>query len=249
MKTKIFLLSAFMLIVALALTSTASAAIPHLMNFQGKATDKTGVPLNGAYNLTFRIYDSETGGTLKWSETQTNIQVSNGIFQVQLGSVTPLNLPFDGAYWISLEINTDGEMSPRTRLASVPYAYKAESLMDASPRVLMWYLPHDVEVGTNKSAYLVVPFSGEIVKATAYAKTSPVGAMTLKIDINKNGTTIWGNQDNRLQFASGANTATSSTFTTTSVAENDYFTLDIDSIGSTLPGTDITVMLQIKETK
>jgi len=62
----------------------------------------------------------------KWTETQTAIQISNGIFQVQLGSVTPLNLPFDESYWISIEINTDGEMSPRTRLASVPYARNAE---------------------------------------------------------------------------------------------------------------------------
>ena len=146
------------------------------------------------------------------------------------------------------EINTDGEMSPRTLLASVPYAYKAESLVNAPTRVLTWYLPHDAEVGTNKSAYLIVPFSGQIVQATAYAKTAPTGAMALKIDIHKNGTTIWGDQNNRLQFVAGANTATSSTFTTTSVTANDCFTVDIDSVGSTLPGTDITVILQIKET-
>ena len=126
MKIKLILLSAFLLGAALIFTFTASAAIPHLMNFQGKATDKVGAPLNGTYNLTFRIYNSETDGTSKWSETQTNISISNGIFQVQLGSVTPLSLPFDESYWISIEINTDGEMYPRTRLASVGYAYTAE---------------------------------------------------------------------------------------------------------------------------
>jgi len=247
MKTKLIILSVLLLVTALAFTFTASAAIPHIINFQGKATDKVGAPLNGAYNLTFRIYNAETGGTSKWSETQTAIPISNGIFQVQLGSVTPLNLPFDEAYWISLEINSDGEMSSRTKLSSVPYAYKAESLTESPTRVLTWYLPYYAEVGINKSAYLVVPFSGEIVKATAYAKTAPTGEVILRIDINKNGTTIWGNQDNRLQFAAGANAATSSTFTTTSVNENDCFTVDVDSVGSTQPGRDITVMLYIKE--
>ena len=102
------------------------------MNFQGKATDKSGVPLNGTYNLTFSIYDSEIGGSPKWTETQPNIPISNGIFQVQLGSVTPLNLPFDETYWISIAINTDGEMSPRTKLVSVGYAVMAETAGYAS---------------------------------------------------------------------------------------------------------------------
>jgi len=133
MKTKLVLLSAFLLASALALTLTASAAIPHLMNFQGKATDKTGSPLNGTYNLKFRIYNTETGGTPKWTETQPNIPISNGIFQVQLGSVAPLNLTFNESYWISIEINTDGEMSPRTRLASVGYAYMAETASNSIP--------------------------------------------------------------------------------------------------------------------
>ena len=137
MKTKLILLSAFFLIAALTFTFTASAAIPHLMSYQGKATDKSGMPLNGTYNLTFRIYNSETGGTAKWTETQTNIPISNGIFQVQLGSIAALNLPFDESYWISLEINADGEMSPRTRLASVPYAYKAETFSE--PAVIPFY--------------------------------------------------------------------------------------------------------------
>lgn len=140
MKTKLLLLSVFFLVSALAFISTASADIPHLMNYQGKATDKSGAPLNGTYNLTFRIYNSETGGIAKWSETQPNIPISNGIFQVQLGSVTSLNLPFDESYWISIEINSDGEMSPRTRLASVPYAYKAEAANNSVPTgvIMAW---------------------------------------------------------------------------------------------------------------
>ncbi|MBL7157322.1 MAG: hypothetical protein ISS92_04055 [Candidatus Omnitrophica bacterium] len=82
--------------------------------------------MNGTYNLTMRIYDAQTGGTPKWTEIHQDIQISNGIFQVLLGDVTTLDLPFDTDYWVSVEIDTDGEMTPRTRLASVGYAYKAE---------------------------------------------------------------------------------------------------------------------------
>jgi microcystin-dependent protein len=120
--------------------SIAHAAIPRVMNYQGKATDKAGAPLNGNYNLTFRIYNAPTGGAAKWTETQSNIVITNGIFQVQLGLATQLNLPFDESYWVSLEINSDGEMSPRTKLASVPYAYRAEISNNGIPTgvIMAW---------------------------------------------------------------------------------------------------------------
>lgn len=103
-----------------------SAEVPHLIRFQGKVTDKEGQPLNGAYNITFRIYDAGTSGTLKWSETQEAIPVNNGIFTVLLGNKTNLDLPFDEYYWLSLEVNDDGEMTPRQEIASVGYAIHAE---------------------------------------------------------------------------------------------------------------------------
>jgi hypothetical protein len=115
-------------------------------------------------------------------------------------------------------------------------------------RILAWYIPGDAEVGTNKSAYLTVPFSGQIIKAVAYAKTAPTGA-TLIFDINKNGTTIWGNQTNRVTIAISGNSGTSTSFTTASVVDGDYFTIDIDQIGSTIAGADMTVELYIKEAR
>lgn len=175
MKIKLILLSAFLLAATLALTFTltASAAIPHLVNYQGKATDKSGMPLNGTYNLTFRIYNAETGGTPKWSETQAGIPISNGIFQVQLGSTTTLNLPFDESYWISIEINTDGEMTPRTRLASVPYAYRAESLAD-TPVIPFYKKGFDIEYidfNSVKIAPGVMDVAGKMFTTAAYSNS------------------------------------------------------------------------------
>ncbi|MDD4877276.1 MAG: hypothetical protein PHQ86_09190 [Dehalococcoidales bacterium] len=171
MKTKLALLVVAIAVSMLAFTLTAHAAIPHLMNFQGKTTDKTGAPLNGSYNLTFRIYNTETSGTSKWSETQANIPISNGIFQVQLGSVAPLNLPFDEAYWISVEINSDGEMSPRTKLTSVPYAYKAESLAEA-PLIQFYRKGFDivsVDFNSIKISAGVMDLAGKIIATTTYS--------------------------------------------------------------------------------
>lgn len=108
------------------LATYVCAGVPHLIRFQGKVTDKTGTPLTGAYNITFRIYNALTGGALLWSETQSVVPVNNGIYTVLLGNVASLNLPFDAPYWLSMEVNEDGEMAPRQAITSVGYAIHAE---------------------------------------------------------------------------------------------------------------------------
>ncbi len=100
------------------------ADVPRTMNYQGKLTDPGGVAVSGPVSITFRIYDSETGGALLWSETYASVAVSNGLFDVILGGGTAMTLPFDEPYWIELEI--DGEvLAPREEFAAVSYAHRA----------------------------------------------------------------------------------------------------------------------------
>jgi len=105
---------------------TASHAVPNEMNFQGHLTDSGGVPIDRTVNMTFSIYDAETGGSPLWTDTIA-VEVSNGIYSVVLGEATPLNLDFDGQYWFGIEVETDGEMQPRLKLSSAPYAMRAEA--------------------------------------------------------------------------------------------------------------------------
>ena len=109
------------------LSASAFAAVPHLINYQGKLTDTGGVPLEGSYGLTFRIYDAETGGNLLWEETQNGVVVQKGVFSVLLGSVTNLGLSFDKAYFLEIKVGSE-VMSPRQRITSAGYAIRAESL-------------------------------------------------------------------------------------------------------------------------
>jgi len=97
--------------------------------------------------------------------------------------------------------------------------------------------------GAGKTNTLIVDKSYTISKAYAYAKTGPTGA-ALIFDINKNGDTIWSTQGNRLQIAAGQNSGTQTSFDTTTLAEGDLLTIDIDQIGSTIAGSDITVVLK-----
>ncbi|HEX7402017.1 MAG TPA: hypothetical protein VF369_07545, partial [candidate division Zixibacteria bacterium] len=111
--------------------SYASAAIPHLINYQGMLTDNSGTPLNGTYSITFKIYNDPSAGTKKWEETQPSVSVTNGLFNVILGSVIPINLDFSEDYW--LDITVGGETMPtRLKFTSVGYAYRAEETDTAS---------------------------------------------------------------------------------------------------------------------
>lgn len=104
----------------------SSGGVPHLMRFQGNLGDADEQPLNGIFTLTFRIYDAETGGTPLWEEVQENIDIEKGFLDILLGSVTSLDLPFDKQYWLGVEVESDGEMTPRFKLTTVPYSFTSE---------------------------------------------------------------------------------------------------------------------------
>lgn len=109
------------------LSHFAFAQVPHLIRYQGQAVDSKGVPLEGPYTLTFRLYDAETGGTKLWEETQANVPITKGHFSILLGQVTPLTtMSWGEPCWLSAQVGTEPELSPRQRITSVPLAMRAE---------------------------------------------------------------------------------------------------------------------------
>ncbi|MFA5389192.1 MAG: DUF2793 domain-containing protein [Candidatus Omnitrophota bacterium] len=106
----------------------AEAEIPRFINYQGKLTDANDDPVTGDVSITVRIYDVETGGTALWTETHVTT-VTKGVFSILLGNTEVLdNLDFNVPYWYSVEVESDGEMTPRQRLTSVAYAINADKL-------------------------------------------------------------------------------------------------------------------------
>jgi hypothetical protein len=126
------------------LANVASADVPQLISFQGKLHDSAGNPLTGQYEITFRIYNVESGGTHIWTET-INVSCDNGLYNVILGLATPMNLGFDGDYWLSVQVTGDDELAPRYRIVSVPVAIRA-AVADSAHRV-SWNNLTDVPAG------------------------------------------------------------------------------------------------------
>jgi hypothetical protein len=110
------------------------AAVPTVINYQGRLTDNSiqENPLNGTVTIEFSVWDAATGGSSLWSETQS-VQVVAGLFNVLLGSTTPIApTVFSGGAQRYLEVHVSGEtLTPRQRIAATPFANTAAVADDA----------------------------------------------------------------------------------------------------------------------
>lgn len=108
----------------------AIAGTPSLVNYQGYLTDPGGSPVaDGSYSVVFTIYDSPSGGTSKWTETQS-ITTSGGLFTVLLGTITPvIDTVFNNSSrYLGIKVASDPEITPRTQLVSTPYSYRISTV-------------------------------------------------------------------------------------------------------------------------
>lgn len=123
MVKKLFLVIIFLL----SISFISIAQVPQIINLQGYLTDASNNPLNGVHSIEFKIYDNVTGGTAIWSETQS-VTVTEGVFSVLLGTITPISYTsvFDGdVKYLSIKVGSDPEMTPRKKLVSVGYSFRA----------------------------------------------------------------------------------------------------------------------------
>ena len=117
------------ILVLLSFSTILSAQVPQLINFQGQLDDANGDPANGVFSMVFEIYDAASGGTAVWTETQS-VTATGGVFNVLLGSVTPIPLTlFDSGSDRFLQITVDGNvLTPRRQFASIPSSFTAGGL-------------------------------------------------------------------------------------------------------------------------
>ena len=90
------------------------------INYQGQLRDSGGNPLSGTYDMEFRFWTAQAGGSQVGSTiTKNDVVAANGLFDVKL-DVDESN--FNGqALW--LEIRVEGEVpNPRQEILPVPYA-------------------------------------------------------------------------------------------------------------------------------
>lgn len=188
-------LTAVLLLVSF-LPGHTQAAVPYIINFQGKMTnraDGTNVT-DGNYGMQFKIYDAATNGNLLWTETwdatSTQVTVTNGVFNVKLGTLASLaTVDFTGGtLYLSVNFSAnggttyDGEMAPRKQLVSSPYAFNASNLV-GSGRIAVTATSSTISAAT----ITYNPDSSTSTPAVVVTASSNVTGPALKVVQNGSG--------------------------------------------------------------
>lgn len=204
--------------------------------------------------------DPNTTTGLTWGWKAGTVRQGSGVTAVAAGTIA---LTASATNYIEID-PTDGSVSKNTVGFSawlVPLRQVVTDLTAQTSSVdkrtwiaergpvrgaFVWTISGTLAVGTNKSHVLrsMVPNGFVIEKAFADVKTAPTGTSII-LDININNVSIWNvTQANRLTIAAGATAGSQTLFDTALVASEDLLTLDVDQVGSTVAGSDLTVSLK-----
>lgn len=219
-------------------SASALTTVPTKTNFQGRLTSSAGnIMPDGLYNMKFRLFTVSSGGTDVWNETRetTNrVQVTNGLFSVRLGDVTPIpaSLFASGNLYFEVELPTpgtatcstaacasftEGPMTPRNQMATSAYAYNSETLdgLDSSNFVQLGQ-GVQTDAGTASSIFINKTASGNLIQlqsaSTDAFVISNTGAVTTgtwqgsTVGVQYGGTGQSSYAIGDLLYASGATT-------------------------------------------
>ncbi|MCO4764197.1 MAG: hypothetical protein KC502_21980, partial [Myxococcales bacterium] len=118
---------AMLVVLAMGMSTSASAAVPNQVLYEGLLTSTGGPATDGQYELTVAIYAVNSGGKPVWKEGPVKVDVKGGRFHLRLGTQTPLSgktLAALPQQWLGVTVGKDPEL-PRQRLAAVPFALTA----------------------------------------------------------------------------------------------------------------------------
>ena len=125
--------------VFLVVAGNAGATIPTTLNYQGRIKLNGGspVPDSSGNTVQFVLYTVPNGGAGLWTETWNSgtscVTTTSGLFNVVLGTWTPLALPFDQQYYLEISWYNSGSSSfvtlaHREPLTASRFAYKAKKV-------------------------------------------------------------------------------------------------------------------------
>ena len=127
-------------------------AIPELLSYQGRivtgrAANGVQQPIaDGPQSITFNLFNQETGGTAVWTEVQPNVNTYNGEFTVLLGQINTVDKLSDvfaanSNLWLEFTVSGQPPISPRQRLTTTGYTFRARSADQVTAGTDLRFLP------------------------------------------------------------------------------------------------------------
>lgn len=203
-----------------------------------------GATVVGSWNTTDWAYYERTvtpGSTMSWNSQASGAAwgtwwlatieyLGAGSFPYMLGDyVTYLN-----RFWISLSDNNSGTPGTSGWLEFHPIAADSQTFSYGGALTAGYVGSHRIYNDSGRTR--------TITKARASVGTAPTGASVV-VDVNIDGTTAFTTKPT-IAAAAFTGTATPST---AAWPDGSYLTVDIDSVGSTVAGSDLTVTISYTE--
>ncbi|MBL8023860.1 MAG: hypothetical protein JNK54_06220 [Elusimicrobia bacterium] len=100
------------------------AEAPLYINYQGKLTGASGVPVEGSpIDVIFKFYDMASGGSLLFTAPSVSVTPQNGVFSCLIDLRTKPDLfTSNQAVYLGVKVGTASEFPQRQRLVAAPYA-------------------------------------------------------------------------------------------------------------------------------
>jgi hypothetical protein len=100
----------------------------------------------------------------------------------------------------------------------------------------------ELVAGTNVTPVIIAHTNMTLLDTKAYSKTAPNGANII-IDVLVNSVSIYGS---KLEIVDTLFQGQQSTIVNPSIVEGDIITVNLDTVGSTVSGSDLTIMLKMQ---
>ncbi len=135
------------LLVIMSLSTASDAQQARTLSYQGRLLDSLGTAVDGSRTIEFRFYRAAAGGVAIWTSGPVMVSVVDGLFAVYLGDSTMTPIP-DSVYadtmlFVGVEVESDGELIPRHRVAASAFAAASQS------RIQTWYNSKTAPVQVN----------------------------------------------------------------------------------------------------
>jgi hypothetical protein len=172
--------------------------------------------------------------TITLTDDDTNyieILPSTGVISANIIGFSPGKIPLFEVITVSAAIDTVTD-----KRAFIGYGRKT--------RGIAFYI--DGALTTALKAAFIAPCNLTVVNVKMAVRVAPTDANII-CDIHKNGTTIFTTQGNRPTIIATETTEDSSAPDVTSISAGDLIKLEIDQIGASVSGSDLSVTIICKE--
>ena len=161
-----------------------------VLSYQGRLTDKDGIPIVEPTQVKFKLWDQTTGGGQLYDSGFCRIiPDQNGIFYTMVGSTCGQSIDsnlfsHNLNTFLGITIGTDEEMNPRLPIASVGYSQNSETLQGLSPAspASISTIPY-----INKDGNLIIGSSSPLVKSTSGTFTLEGNNLSLETSVGSSG--------------------------------------------------------------